>query len=125
MRMKWMLAAGLTAAVLFGATLTVRADEAKTKELSDKIAAIVKDLSPLRSKAQANPEVKAAHEATVAAHEVAMAAQAKEYAALEAAMIALDPKAKDLIEERKKLQAELEAAKKAEMDAKKKPAEKK
>ena len=60
MRMKSMLSAALTAAVLLGTTLVVRADEAKDKELQDKIAAVEKELAPIRSKANADEEVKAA-----------------------------------------------------------------
>ncbi|MCG3147486.1 MAG: hypothetical protein PCFJNLEI_00926 [Verrucomicrobiae bacterium] len=115
MKLKHIVAAGLTAIVMNSMTLSVRADEATLK---DKIAAIDKELAPLKRKAAADPDVKAAQEA-------AKAAQAKVAQATEAAMIKADPKAKDLLEQRAKLMEEAAALRKAEMDAKKKPAEKK
>jgi len=115
MKLKHIVAVALTAVVLASVTVSVRADEAALKE---KIAAIDKELAPLKRKAAADPDVKAAQEA-------AKAAQAKVTQATDAAMIKADPKAKELIEQRAKLMDEAAALRKAEMDAKKKEGAKK
>src|SRR5256885_1065974 len=116
MTMKSVFAAALTAVVLVGATVAVRADE---KEVREKLLTVERELAPLRQKAMADAEVKVAKEAMKTAAE-------KVEQALQAAMIKSDPKAKDLLEQRTKLQEEIAALHKAEMAPKKKaPAEKK
>jgi septal ring factor EnvC (AmiA/AmiB activator) len=75
-------------------------------ETKEEIAAIDKQLAPIRKKAMADPEVKAAQEQLKAAQE-------KYNAAIEAAMKRTDPKAEGLLAERKKLSDEIAAAKKA------------
>src|SRR5207249_4209218 len=104
--------AALTAAVLFGATVSARADE---KELRDKMAGIEKELMSIRKKASEDADVKAAGDAL-------KAAQQKYNETLDAAMIKADPKAKELLDEKKKVQDEMAALKKAEAEAKKKAA---
>jgi hypothetical protein len=115
--MKLLCVVTLAVVAAVGAPLTVSA-ESKEADLKAKIAAIDKELAPIKKKASADPEVKAAQEE-------AKAAQAKANQLLEAAMIKADPKAKDLLEHRAKLMEESAALRKAEMDAKKKAAEKK
>ena len=123
MSLKSVMAATLAAVVLVGATVSVRAEE---KDLKEKLAAVEKELMPIKTKAATDPEVKAAQEAVKSAQETVKTAQAKLQQATEAAMIKVDPKAKDLLEQRTKLQAEAAAVRRAEMGAAKKaPAEKK
>ena len=76
------------------------------------------ELQPIQKTAAADPDLKAARDAVKVAQE-------KVVQATEAAMIKADPKAKDLLEQRKKLRDELAALQKAEMETKKKETEKK
>jgi C4-type Zn-finger protein len=101
--MKHITACCLAAALLFGGVAAVQADEA---DLKQQVAAIDKELAPMKKKATADPDVKAAQEAV-------KAAQAKYNDAVEAAMIRADPKAKELLDKRKALSDQMAAARKA------------
>ena len=95
---------GLAAVVLLWGSPQLQADDEKA--MKDQIVAIDKELAPIRKKATADPEVKAAADALKAAQE-------RHASTLEAAMIRADPKAKELLDQKKKLLEELAAARKA------------
>ena len=112
MNVKSILAVALTVVVLAGLTGTGRADEA---ELKGKIVAIDKELAPYGRQVHEDADVKAAAEEL-------KAAQAKMTHSLEAALIKAYPQAKELLEQRAKLQQELVTLRKAEREAIKPPA---
>jgi len=107
MNVKSVLAVAVTVVVLAGVSVSVRADEA---ELRGKITAIDKDLSPYARQVHDDADVK------TAADEL-KAAQAKLTHALEAAVIKAYPPAKELLEQRAKLQQELTSIRMAERQA--------
>src|ERR1051326_8835254 len=101
--MKKFVSVCLGTTLLLAGIQAVEADDASTK---DQIAAIDKQLMPIRKKAMEEADVKAAADQARAAHE-------KFNATVEAAMERLDPKAKELLAQRKKLLDDAAAAKKA------------
>jgi len=109
MNVKSVLAVALTVVMLAGVSVSGRADEA---ELKGKITSIDKELSPYARKVHEDADVKAAAEEL-------KAAQAKLTHALEAALIKAYPPAKELLEQRAKLQQELNSIRMAEREANK------
>ena len=107
MNVKSVLAVALTVVVLAGVSVSVRADEA---ELKGKITAIDKELSPYGRQVHDDADVKTAAEEL-------KASQAKLSHALEAAVIKAYPPAKELLEQRAKLQQELTSIRMAERQA--------
>ncbi len=94
--MKLITSVCLGSALLFTSIQWTKADEASIKQ---QITEIDKQWAPIRRKALADPEVKAAQE--------------KLNAAMEAAIAKADPKGKELLDQRKKLVEELAAERKA------------
>ena len=107
MNVKSVLAVALTVVVLAGVSVSVRADEAEVK---GKISSIDKELSPYARKVHEDADVKTAAEEL-------KASQAKLTHALEAALIKAYPPAKELLEQRTKLQQELTSIRMAERQA--------
>lgn len=109
MNRKLTVIALLTAVVMLGLALVVRADIATENQLRSQIAALDKQLEPIRTKVKrTDPDV-------AAAIETARAAQAALTHAIETAMARIEPKARNWLDERVKLQEQLSAMVKADM----------